>query len=598
MCGNRPWRRLVLALGAWCALVASAEAAAPAWQPAACPIPTRWSKEVTPEKTLPEYPRPQMVRPDWLNLNGLWQFAIAPADAAAPVGEDLPGRILVPFPIESALSGVAKALGPGERLWYRRTVEIPKGWADRRVLLHFGAVDWETAVYVNGNRVGTHRGGYDALTFDITASLDRAGLRQEILVGVLDPTDQGEQPRGRQALRPEGGRFSASSGIWQTVWLEPVPAARITALAMTPDLAGKCLRLKVAVSEGAAGAEVGAAVREGETDVAHAFGPAGEEFRVPVPTMRLWTPESPYLYNLHVSLGRGERPSDAVDSYFGMRKVEVASDGRVRRILLNGKPVFQVGVLDPGYWPDGLYTAPSDAALRFDLETAKKLGFNMVRKHAKVEPDRWYTWADKLGLLVWQDMPGGENRTPAGRSQFEAELDRMAAGLGNHPSIITWTLFDEGGGQFDTERLVARVRAIDPTRLVDAAGGWRDEGAGDLVDTHHLPAPEALPPEAARASAVGGFGAIPMAVPGHTWRPVPAAVRGTPADTLTGPYEKLLAACWKLRDYPGVSAAIYTQLYDVEGEYAGLMTYDREVAKGDVGRIMAANRGNATGVRP
>ena len=579
-------------------LVMPAVAAPPAWQPAACPIPTRWFKEVAPDKVLPEYPRPQMARADWLSLNGLWQFATAPADAPAPVGEDLPGRILVPFPIESALSGVGQALAPRDRLWYRRTFEVPKAWADRRVLLNFGAVDWEAVVYVNGNRVGAHRGGYDAFSFDITDSLNRSAIRQEILVGVLDPTDQGEQPRGRQALQPQAGSFSASSGIWQTVWLEPVPAARITGLAMTPDVAGQGLRLKVLVSEGASGTEVTAVVRAGDADVANAAGPAGQEFRVPVPTARLWTPDNPFLYTLRVSLGRGDKPTDAVDSYFGMRKVEVASDGRVRRILLNGAPVFQVGVLARGYWPDGLYAAPTDAALKFDLEKAKNLGFNMIRMGAKVEADRWYYWADKLGLLVWQDMPAGENRTPAGQAQFEAELGRMVAGRGNHPSIVAWVLFDEGTGQFDAPRLVARVKTIDPTRLVDAASGWRDEGAGDLVDSHHYPTPEALPPDIRRASVLGGFGGLLLAVPGHTWRAVPGAGSGAPADTLTAPYEKLLATSWKLWDYPGLSAAVYTELYDVESEYIGLMTYDREVVKGDAGRITAANRGATTAARP
>jgi beta-galactosidase/beta-glucuronidase len=477
-------------------------------------------------------------------------------------------------------------------MWYRRFVEIPKDWAGRRVLLHFGAVDWEATAHVNGRQVGAHRGGYDAFAFDITDALDKRGGPQEILVGVVDPTDQGDQPRGKQVLRPEGIWFSAVSGIWQTAWLEPVPEVRLVGLAMAPDLAGRCLRLKVNAAGNAAGLEVTAVVRDGDAEVSRTVGALDAELRLPVPTMKLWSPANPFLYGLRVSIGKGEKAADSVESYFAMRHVEVATDGRRQRVLLNGQFLFQVGVLDQGYWPDGLYAAPTDEALRYDLQTARNLGFNMVRKHVKVEPERWYYWADKLGLLVWQDMPSANNRTPQARKAFEEELDRLVAGLRNHPSIVTWVLYNEGWGQFDTERLTAHLKGLDPTRLVDSASGWKDAGVGDVVDTHHYPDPEVLPPEVFRASVVGEFGGIRMPVEGHTWAPIPAQPQGRPgADPLTEPYQKMLRTCWRLKDYPGASAVVYTEISDVETEYCGLMTYDREVVKGNAERITAVNRG-------
>jgi hypothetical protein len=358
---------------------------------------------------------------------------------------------------------------------------------------------------------------------------------------------------------------------------------------MKPDLAGRCLRLRVHVTQRAAGLGVTASVRDGNGEIAHAAGEAGAEMRVPVPTMKLWSPAAPFLYGLRVTMGPDAKPADSVESYFGMRTVEVADDGKFRRILLNGKFLLQVGVLDQGYWPDGLSTAPTDAALRYDLETARRLGFNMVRKHVKVEPDRWYYWADKLGLLVWQDMPSASNRTPESRRQFEAELDRMVAGLRNHPSVVAWVLFNEGWGQFDTERLTAHLKALDPTRLVDSASGWMDAGCGDVTDSHHYPDPEAFPPDTRRASVAGEFGGIPFPVPGHTWRPIAGAgSQKAGADPLTEPFEKMLRACWRFKDYPGASGVVYTEICDVETEYCGLMTYDRETIKGSEARIRAA----------
>ncbi|MBW7905107.1 MAG: glycoside hydrolase family 2 [Phycisphaerae bacterium] len=553
---------------------------------------TRWADAVTPESVHREYPRPQMAREHWLCLNGAWQFAEAQADDEPPVGRPLPQTILVPFPPESLLSGIAR---PVERAWYRRTFEVPKGlaWKDNRVLLNFEAVDWEAVVFVNGRKVGEHRGGYDPFTFDITEALLPGGP-QELIVGVHDPSDAGDQPRGKQVRRPEGIWYTPTTGIWGTVWLEPVPAMHITGLRIRTD-AGQGV---VCVTATAAGTDddswVHIVVTVPGRTVGHMRGKPNEELRIRVENARRWSPESPYLYSLRASVGRGAMPHDAVESYFGMREVAIGPDEQgVTRILLNGKPYFQMGPLDQGFWPDGLYTAPSDEALRYDVEMTKKLGFNMTRKHVKVEPRRWYYWADKLGLLVWQDMPSGNNTTPESRRQFEHELTRMIETHRNSPAIIMWVVFNEGWGQHDTERLTARVKQLDPTRLVSNASGWTDKNCGDVLDYHAYPAPVAPQPSATRAAVVGEFGGLGLAVAGHRWRDEHWGYQGVgDGDELTMQYELLLRQIHEQKERPGISAAVYTQLADVELECNGLLTYDRAVVKGDAERIAAANRGD------
>jgi hypothetical protein len=571
------------------------------WQPAKGRLRTRWAKDVKPDQAHPEYPRPQLVRKDWLNLNGLWQLAFAKEGDATPTGQDLPERILVPFPVESALSGVMK---PADRLWYRRSFTVPKEWTDKRVLLHFGAVDWEASVWVNGKKLGTHRGGYDGFHFDITDALQATG-EQELIVGVWDPTDAGTQPRGKQVHKPGGIFYTPTTGIWQTVWLEPVPAARIEALHIVPDVDGGKVRV-TAVGHGTGGRlPLRIEAYDGSQMVGSAQTLVGQPVELPLDKIKLWSPESPFLYDLSVALfDKGGVQLDSVQSYFGMRKIAVGKDDKgLTRLLLNGKFVFQVGPLDQGFWPDGQYTAPTDEALKYDIEVTKQLGFNATRKHVKVEPERWYYWCDKLGLLVWQDMPSGDRgvapgkgeitRSPESARQHEVELKRMIDGLQNHPSIIMWVVFNEGWGQYDTVRLTKWVKERDPSRLVDCASGWNDMKVGDVHDIHVYPGPGSPDPEPERAAVLGEFGGLGLGVDGHTWSDKTWGYQGTKSKAdLTRKYEKLLRRAWQLKEEHGLSAAIYTQITDVETEANGLLTYDRAVIKVDVERAAAANRGD------
>jgi beta-galactosidase/beta-glucuronidase len=587
---------LALLLGLLPAPVGAAE-----WKPAKGPLLTKWTAEVRPDKVLPEYPRPQLVRKDWQNLNGLWQFAFGKKGEVAPFGKELSGQILVPFPVESALSGVMKA---AERLWYRRTFTVPKEWGDQRVLLHFGAVDWETTVWVNGTQLGVHRGGYDPFTFDITEAL-KGSADQELIVGVFDPTDGGTQPRGKQVGRPEGIYYTPTTGIWQTVWLEPVPQASIARLKINPSVDDGKVLIEVETRGTSAGPlRFKATVKDGAEQVA-SLTSQDRHFAIPLPGAKRWTPDSPYLYDLRVELLDGnDKAADAVDSYFGMRKIALGKDEKGdTRVLLNGKPIFQVGPLDQGFWPDGLYTAPTDAALKSDIEMTKKLGFNVTRKHVKVEPARWYFWCDKLGLLVWQDMPSGDHdippskpdlvRTHESARQYELELKQMIDGLHNHPCIVMWVVFNEGWGQFDTERITKWTKEYDASRLVDCASGWNDRKVGDVMDIHVYPGPGSPPPEPNRAAVLGEFGGLGLGVDGHTWSNKTWGYRGTASrEDLTRKYERLLRTVWKHKEADALCAAIYTQITDVETEANGLLTYDREVIKVDVDRVAAANRGD------
>ena len=572
-------KRLPLIITAFSSLWFVPAALAEDWQPAAGPLKTRWAKDVSPDHVLPEYPRPQMVRKDWLNLNGLWDIKL---------GDGTESKILVPFAIESALSGVMKHV---DRVTYRRSFEIPKGWNGQQVLLHFGAVDWESTVFLNGKKLGVHRGGYDAFSYNITDALKGEGA-QEITVEVFDPTDLGGQPRGKQKLKPGSIMYTATTGIWQTVWLEPVPTTPIESLKIIPDVDAGCLRLTVV---GSGSVEAVASV-DGK-DIAQVTGQAGSELKLSIPNPKLWSPDSPHLYDLRVALKSGDKTVDSVTSYFGMRKIALGKDDKgVTRMMLNGKPVFQVGPLDQGFWPDGIYTAPTDEALRFDIVETKRLGFNTTRKHVKVEPDRWYYWCDKLGLLVWQDMPCGNSYTdkpqPIDKPQFKSELVSMVKNLWNHPSIIMWVVFNENQGQHDTEALVAEVEALDPSRLVNNASGNDDKNCGDVIDKHTYPGPDSPKPEDNRAAVLGEFGGLGLPVEGHTWTKKTWGYEGTKnIEDLTKGYEKLLRKSWELNVTAGLSAVIYTQLTDVETECNGLLTYDREINKVVPDRAAAANSG-------
>lgn len=563
------------------------------WTPAAGPLMTRWAKDVSPDRVWTEYPRPQFVRQDWLSLNGLWDYAIRPRDEGRPSTFD--GRILVPFAIESALSGVMKPVGESNRLWYRRSFAVPQGWRGR-TLLHFGAVDWEATVWVNGREVGAHRGGYDEFSFDISPALNATGP-QEILVSVWDPTDTGTQPRGKQVNRPRGIWYTSVTGIWQTVWIEPVPTASIEELVMVPDIDAGVLRVTTRSRPGVTNAIVEAVVLDGAREVGRGRGRPGETFTIAIPNAKLWSPESPALYDLKLTsslTGDGDGP-DRVTSYFAMRKSSLCRDAEgIQRLCLNNAPLFQVGPLDQGWWPDGLYTAPTDDALRYDIEVTKQLGFNMARKHVKVEPTRWYYWADRLGLLVWQDMPSTTlrgARTPESAQQFETELKALIDDRRNHPSIVMWVPFNEAWGQYDTPRITEWVKTYDPSRLVDNASGWTDAKVGDVIDIHAYPGPGSPKPEATRAAVLGEFGGLGLPLAGHTWQnEANWGYRSfTTQAALTDAYTALLERVHPLLRAPGLSAAVYTQTTDVEIEVNGLMTYDREVIKADAARVRAAN---------
>ncbi|MBE0534516.1 MAG: hypothetical protein IH624_02520 [Phycisphaerae bacterium] len=560
-------------------------AAEAAYKPVEGRIMTRWAKDVSPERVHPEYPRPQMVRKDWKNLNGLWEYAIQPKDAMRPSAFD--GEILVPFAIESALSGVGKTVTSDQRLWYRRTFDLPADWADQRILLHFGAVDWETTVWVNGKEVGSHKGGFDPFTLDITDAISKQG-KQELLVSVWDPTDAGPQPRGKQIRNPHGIWYTPVTGIWQTVWLEPVGKTSIRSLKITPDIDARQVRI-VVDARNAAGCTFEAKART----AGFASAAAGTEgdMTIAIPEPKLWSPDSPHLYDLTVRVLKDGRAVDTVDAYFGMRKIAVQKDETgVNRLFLNNKALFQYGPLDQGWWPDGLYTAPTDEALRYDLEITRELGCNMLRKHVKVEPARLYYWCDKLGLLVWQDMPSANNR-PGSHDQFELELKRMIDAFYNHPSIVMWVPFNEGWGQYDTERVTAWTKKYDPSRLVNNASGWTDKGVGDVHDIHAYPGPACPPLEESRAVVLGEFGGLGLPVVGHTWQDQKNWGYRSYEDSaaLTDAYIALLQ---KLRPLigNGLAAAVYTQTTDVEIEVNGFMTYDRAMIKMDAARIAEAAR--------
>ena len=545
---------------------------------------TRWAEEVTPENVHAEYPRPQLVRERWQNLNGLWEFALQPA-LSKEQPEAFDQRILVPFPPESALSGVMTRVD-NQRLWYRRTFTVPEAWAGQRVLLHFGAVDWDTTVWLNGVQVGEHKGGYDPFSFDITEALSGAGPH-ELKLSVWDPADAWTQPRGKQVLSPEGIWYTPSSGIWQTVWLEPVPQTHITGLKLEPYIDAGVLKVSAAATGSEGDTTVEVSVLDGQP-VAEATGAVGQTLELPIPNAKLWSPDTPFLYDLSVRLLQSGKVIDQVTSYAGMRKISLGQDeAGVTRLFLNNQPLFQFGVLDQGFWPDGLYTAPTDAALRYDLEAAKKLGFNTVRKHVKVEPARWYYWADKLGVLVWQDMPNGDALMGPGEGellrdedsaeQFDLELKRLLDTHMNHPSIVMWVLFNEGWGQYDTARLTEWLKTYDPSRLINSVSGWNDMGVGDVRDIHNYPDPLAPPQEPDRAAVLGEFGGLGLPVVGHTWRDQAnwGYQEYENADALLGAYQAMLKTVRNLSEAQGLAAAIYTQLTDVETEVNGLLTYDR-----------------------
>jgi hypothetical protein len=564
------------------------------------PLVTRWAKDVSAESVWPEYPRPQLIRSDWLNLNGEWQLAITEKREIPPTS--FPDKILVPFPMESQLGGLGRTLSSSQRAWYQRKFEIDPSWKDQKLLLHFGAVDWHAEVWVNGVRAGEHRGGYDPFTFDIT-DLVKFGEDNVLVLGVSDPSDSGTQPLGKQRRVPKGIWYTPVSGIWQTVWLEPVPTSYVSGLKITPNYEDSTVTIVVNVEGATPNAVVTLKAKNRNMVVSSAQKPAGEPIVLKIADARPWSPSDPFLYDLEIEVVDDKGTSDQVTSYFGMRSIKLGPDrnGQIR-MLLNGEPLFQFGPLDQGYWPDGLYTAPSDEALRYDLEVTKRLGFNMVRKHVKVEPARWYYWCDRLGLLVWQDMPnGGEHapwpadglevqRSAESATQYRKELKAMVDALGNFPSIVVWVPFNEAWGQFDTESVTDWLQEYDPTRLIISASGGNDFGCGHINDDHFYPGPGGPPAERDRAAVLGEFGGLGLPVPGHTWQQEQNwGYRSFQTRAqLTSAYEDVIAKLRPLVE-SHLSAAVYTQTTDVEIEVNGLMTYDREIIKADESVIKSAN---------
>jgi len=551
-------------------------------------IMTPYAATIDTANVLGEYPRPQMVRENWINLNGIWQFqAGISASESVPAGK-LSSKILVPFPEESAISGIMEH---HDRMWYRRTFTIPASWAGQRVLVHFGAVDFESQVYINGQSKGIHKGGYDPFTYDITSSLTGSGL-QTITVRAFDPTDAGGQPRGKQTLYPGGIMYTPTSGIWQSVWLEPVPQTSISDIKLVPDVDNSNLKLKAITSGTANGLTVNVEVKDGSTTVATYSGNANADLVIPVANPKLWTPDSPFLYDLKITLKSGAIGIDSLTSYFGMRKISMAQIDNYKKMMLNNKFLFQFGPLDQGFWPDGLYTAPTDLAIQNDLLKTKQLGFNMIRKHIKVEPYRWYYWADKLGILVWQDMPSSNSyngNQPIDEAAYKSELERMVQTHWNSPCIIMWDIFNEGQGQQNTQSLVADVNALDPSRLVNQASGGNYYDVGQVLDAHSYP-PPSCPSSTTQILVCGEYGGIGLNVADHIWAAGSTYVMVNSPAALLNMYGSFADQLIQYKTNNGLSAAVYTQITDVETELNGLLTYDRAIVKADITKFFEINQ--------
>ena len=574
---------------------------------------------------LAEYPRPAMRRDSCEILNGPWQYAITQT-AEYPAAWQ--GSILVPYSPEAPASGVGRTLQPGQWLHYHRLFAPPAGEGGR-VLLHFGAVDYACAVQVNGHLAGGHRGGYWPFTLDITDLLNGTG-RNSLWVAVQDPTGHGTQARGKQTLKPGGMFYPAQSGIWQTVWLERVPDNYIQTLTVTPDYDARTVTVRVHTAKPGGAVNLWAMVRAGGVTIAEDWGSDEADqdgevtLNIPEEHFFPWSPDTPFLYDLTVGTNQGEEAEfDTVHSYFALRKWSCAPDAHgVLRFCLNGKPILLNGLLDQGYWPEGLYTPPSDAAVERELSEVKALGFNLLRKHAKIEPQRWYYHCDRLGLIVWQDIVNGgsaynlwfvtyltnvlqpllrrfpdgkacrrllSRAKPAGREEYAHELADTVQVLRCHPCIACWVPFNEGWGQFDAGKAVQALRALDGTRLVDEASGWFDQGGGDVHSLHNYFYPLRIRPQK-RTVALSEYGGIAWPMPGHE-PPHKTYGYGTAKDRqeLTARYKKLQLKTVLPQLEKGLSALVYTQLTDVEDEVNGLFTYDRAAVKPDANAVRSVN---------
>lgn len=575
------------------------------WKPAGDKIKTSWGEQLDPKNVLPEYPRPIMERNDWKNLNGLWKYAITPKGTPAPAAYQ--GDILVPFAVESSLSGVGKMINEKEELWYQRTFDVPSAWRGKQILLHFGAVDWKAEVWVNDVKVGEHTGGFTPFYFDITSVLNKGN--NDLVVKVWDPSDRGEQPRGKQIANPHGIWYTPVTGIWQTVWLEPVATQYITNLKTTPDIDNNSVKVEVAANTTSAD-KVEVKVFDGKNLVAKGAALNGVPVELAMPAnAKLWSPDSPFLYNMEVTLYKDGKAIDQVKSYTAMRKYSIRKgQNGITRLQLNNKDYFQFGPLDQGWWPDGLYTAPTDEALVYDLKKTKDFGYNMVRKHVKVEPARWYTHCDQLGLIVWQDMPNGGPspqwqarnyfngreviRSAASEANYRKEWKEIIDCLYSYPSIAVWVPFNEAWGQFKTPEIVAWTKEYDPSRLVNPASGGNHYTCGDILDLHHYPGPNMFLYDPRCATVLGEYGGIGLVVEGNTWvndKKNWGYVKFNTSDEVTNEYIKYGKHLLELIQ-KGFSAAVYTQTTDVEGEINGLMTYDRKVIKMNEAKVREINQ--------
>lgn len=572
------------------------------WQMVGGRIASPWSEQVNPENPLPEYPRPQMVRENnWQSLNGLWDYAIVKNTQEDKVPKEYQGKILVPYPLESALSGVGKTLGKDSVLWYYKKISIPSHMKGQKLLLHFGAVDWACDVYLNGRKAGSHRGGYDPFSFDISPFLKR-GTVQELAVKVADPTDEGPQPRGKQVRKPHAIWYTPVTGIWQTVWMEAVPDAYIITTRQTPDVDAQLLEISLTVGGFKSGDQIKVVALDGEKKVSEKVFTSLDNLKLEIRDAILWSPSNPHLYDLHISLVRNSKVIDEIKSYFAMRKISVKPDRNgVLRMMLNNQFVFQYGPLDQGWWPDGLYTAPTDEALLFDIKKTKEMGFNMIRKHVKVEPARWYYHCDRMGMLVWQDMPNGDwggrwnhilgidgiaeemVRTDESEKIFRTEWAAIMKSLHNFPSIVVWVPFNEAWGQFKTAEITEWTMNMDPSRLVNSASGGNFYPVGHILDIHNYPDP-AMPQSdiygKRQVLVLGEYGGLGLPVEGHTWQEKEnwGYQNFVNKEELIKRYESYIDRLEKLIA-KGLSAAVYTQTTDVEIEVNGLMTYDRKVIK-------------------
>lgn len=566
---------------------------------------TVWGDSLNAKNVWNVYPRPQMKRMQWKNLNGYWQYAITCKDAEQPKKWD--GKILVPYPIESQLSGVQKRVGADNALWYKHTFKLPPAWKHDDLLLHFGGVDWKCEIWVNGIHVGGHTGCYAPFNVNVTKAMKHNGVN-EIVMRVYDPTDKGFQPRGKQVEHPEVIWYTPVTGIWQTVWLEPVPKTRITDFKLVPDVDNKLFSLNVAVNGDTMGVAVLAKVFDGKKEIARSTLPKRcGDVKMP-DDIKLWSPDSPFLYDVEISIIKDGKVLDMVSSYAAMRKISSGKDSSgIVRLRLNDKDIFHLGPLDQGYWPDGLYTAPSYEALVYDVDLTKKLGFNMIRKHVKTEPAVWYAYCDSVGIMVWQDMPSSEGqmrwqpdnyfvgheemRTPESDHTHRTEWKEIMNYLYNFPSITVWIPFNEGWGQYDTKNYAEWTKQYDPSRLVNAASGGNLFPVGDMIDVHNYPEPRLKVISQDRANVIGEYGGIGYDVPGHLWAPIRdwGYNRFTNGDEVAEEYERCADLLFNLAKI-GCSGAVYTQTTDLENETNGFVTYDRKIVKMDIERIRKANR--------